>query len=135
MAIVDFNLDPTERQLKQFGGVCVLALPLIAWLWTRNFTTVGWAAGVGVLLCGLGLAAPRLLKPIFIALIIITIPIGFVVGELAMLLIWFGVFLPLAVVFRMMGRDSLNRRCDDKSETFWQKRSAPAEVRRYYRQW
>lgn len=135
MAIVQFNTNPSDRQLKQFGAVCVVALPLISWLWTRNATVAAWAGAVGILLCGTGFLLPRALKPIFIGLTIITIPIGFVIGELAMLLIWFGVFLPLAVLFRMMGRDSLSRRSANDDESFWRRREAPSDIRRYYRQW
>lgn len=135
MALLDFNFHPTNRQLRQFGAVCTVALPLVTWLWTKNPQAAGWAAGIGFLLCGVGLVLPRLLKPVFVGLTIATIPIGLVVGELAMLLIYFGLFLPMAILFRMIGRDSLDRRTvSTDSATFWKPRSAPSSIRKYYQQ-
>ena len=135
MAIVELNSDPTERQLRQFGGVCVVALPLVSWLWLRDPVIAAWAAGIGVLLCGIGLAAPKMLKPVFIGLMVLTIPIGIIVGELAMLLIYFGVFLPLAIVFKITGRDAMDRKPAQNSESFWKERKQPDNVGRYYQQW
>ncbi len=134
MALIDFNAQPTDRQLRQFGVICVSALPTITWLWTQNAVATGWAGGIGVLLCGLGLLLPQLLKPVFVGLMIITMPIGMVVGELAMLLIYFGLFLPMAIVFRMIGRDSLQRRSGHNEKTFWQKRNPVSSIRKYYQQ-
>ena len=134
MALIEFHSNPSDRQLKQFGAVCVIALPLIVWLWSRNTSAAAWAAGIGAVLCVAGLVSPKLLKPVFIGLSVVTIPIGLVVGELAMLLIWFGLFLPMAVLFRILGRDALQRRSAGESETFWQKRHPPSDVGKYYQQ-
>ena len=53
MAMFDFNFSPSNRQLRQFGAVCMVAVPLVAWLWTGDAVIVGWAAAVGVTLCGI----------------------------------------------------------------------------------
>lgn len=135
MALVEFNADPTDRQLKQFGGVCVLALPLVAWLWTGSSGTVLVAAGAGAVLCAIGMVAPGILKPVFVGLTILTIPIGMLVGELALLLIYFGVFLPLGLVFRITGRDSMQRKPASDAETYWEQRTPVKDARRYYQQW
>lgn len=135
MALLDFNFNPSHRQLRQFGAVCTVALPLATWAWTKDLSAVAWAAGIGALLCGIGYVLPRLLKPIFVGLTIVTIPIGLVVGELAMLLIYFGLFLPMAIVFRMLGRDALDRRtAKPDSTTLWKPRSSPSSIRKYYQQ-
>ena len=134
MALVDLNFNPSNRQLRQFGAICVVALPALTWIWTRNPIYASWAAGLGIALCLLSLVSPRLAKPIFIGLTIVTIPIGLVVGELTMLLIYFGVFLPMAIVFRIIGRDSLQRRSGVAKTSYWQKRTPVSSIRRYYQQ-
>ncbi len=134
MAILDFNFNPSHRQLRQFGAICLVAVPLVAWLWTGNAVIVGWAAVVGFVLCGTGLFVPGFLKPLFLGLTIITLPIGLVVGEAAMLLIYFGVFLPMSIVLRIVGRDSLRRRSQAGEESHWQQRKQPTGVRNYYHQ-
>ena len=134
MAMFDVNFNPTNRQLRQFGAICLVALPFVAWLWTDNVVIAGWAGAVGLVLCGIGLVAPRSLRPVFLGLTIVTLPIGLVAGEAAMLLIYFGLFLPMAIVLRMAGRDSLSRRSQAGKKTFWQERKQPTSVRNYYHQ-
>lgn len=134
MALLEMNLQPSDRQLRQFGMLSLALMPFIAWLWTASLTAFAWAFGVGLILCGLGLWRPGLLKPVFLGLMFVTLPIGLVVGELAMLLIYLGLFLPMAVVFRMLGRDALQRKLTKGNDTFWQPRPQPAGSRSYFRQ-
>ena len=134
MALVDLNFNPSSRQLRQFGAICVVALPALTWFWTRNPTNASWAAGLGIAVCLLSLVSPHLIKAVFVGLTIVTIPIGMIVGELTMLLIYFGVFLPMAIVFRIIGRDSLQRRSGVTKTSYWQKRTPVSSIRRYYQQ-
>lgn len=134
MALFEINTQPTDHQLRQFGLICVAAFPLIAWIWFVSTAVIATAALVGAVLGLIGLAAPRYLKPVFIGLILITMPIGLVVGELMMLLIYFGVFLPMALAFRIIGRDALQRRVSTDAKSFWKPRVPPRSVRKYYQQ-
>lgn len=136
MALTKLNLNPTDRHLRQFGGICVFAVPLVAWLWTRDASVAGWCAIASVVIGVAALVKPVLVKPLFVGLTIVTFPIGLVVGELAMLMIYFGAFLPMSLVFRLIGRDSLQRRQGTKSteESLWQTREPAPNVGRYYQQ-
>jgi len=134
MAMFEINTQPTDRQLRQFGLLCIVALPGIVWMWGGGSGLIQAAAFVGTTLGLLGLAAPRLLKPVFVGMIFLTLPIGLIVGELMMLMIYFGLFLPMALVFRIIGRDALQRRASGDAESFWQPRTPPRSVRKYYQQ-
>ncbi len=134
MALLEFNIAPSPRQLRQFGAACAVAIPLVAWLWSRSVPTTGWAAVAGAVVCGVGYVLPSALKPLFVGLSVLALPIGLIVGELALLLMFAGVFLPMALVFRIIGRDALHRRAPENGDSFWRKRSAPPESRSYYRQ-
>ena len=135
MKLVEMNWEPTDRQLKQFGVIALVALPALAWFWSGgNLTAVSISGGVGALLAGLGLLVPRSLKPIFVGLCVLCIPIGIVVGELAMLVIYFGLFLPMAILFRIISRDRLKRRFDRQAETYWEPKRQPSGPASYYRQ-
>ncbi|MCA9011474.1 MAG: hypothetical protein KDB01_17095 [Planctomycetaceae bacterium] len=134
MALFHINLAPSNRQLFQFGCICLVAAPLMAWLWTRNTEAVIWAGAGGAVLFGIGCVSPGSLRPVFVGMMIVTQPIGLVAGELAMLLIYFGLFVPMAIMLRIMGRDSLNRRFQTNEQTFWRARKQPKNVRTYYHQ-
>jgi hypothetical protein len=56
------------------------------------------------------------------------------VGELAMLLIYFGVFLPIGLLFRAAGRDALQRRFDPSQNSYWQAKKQPHDIASYFRQ-
>ena len=134
MKLVEVNWDPTNRQLRQFGGLCLLALPLVSWLWGGDEQIVGILAMVGLLLAIAGFACPRTVKPAFIGLTVVAAPIGFLIGELAMLLVYLGVFLPIGLVFRVLNRDALQLKSDRRSKTYWQAKKPPGNAADYYRQ-
>ena len=134
MAIFEINTQPADRQLKQFGLICVVAIPVAVWMWGGQSSAliVGGIAGVALGL--VGLISPRLLKPVFVTLVFLTFPIGLIVGELIMLTIYFGLFLPMALMFRIIGRDALQRRASTDAVSFWSPRTSPTSVRKYYQQ-
>jgi len=136
MKIVSINFHPEPRQLRQFGLVALVAIPLLCWLWSggsQAVTAVGAALGVG---CGvLGLALPRALKPVFILLSLVAYPIGLVVSELLILIVFVGLFVPVGLVFRLLRRDVLNLGFDPHAETYWQPKWQPTDVTSYLRQW
>ena len=134
MKLIEFNWSPTSRQLRQFSILCALLLPLIGWLWGASGSTVGILGGVGLFIAVLGLAIPAAVKPVFILLTLITAPIGLVVGEIAMLLIFFGVFLPIALLFRVLRRDELQRTLDRNAPSYWQEKKQARDVASYFRQ-
>ena len=136
MALANLNLNPTDRHLRQFGGICVFAVPMVAWIWTRDTSIAAWCAAGSVAIGVAAFVKPVLVKPLFVGLTIATFPIGLVVGELAMLLIYFGAFLPMSLIFRLIGRDSLQRRQGTKSveQSLWQARKQTSGVKIYYQQ-
>ncbi|MFC1757375.1 hypothetical protein ACFL2H_01230 [Planctomycetota bacterium] len=134
MKLVEVNWQPTNRQLRQFGVICLFALPAIAWFWGGGRDLIAAFAAVGGVLAVGGMTLPFLLKPIFIALMVVTTPIGIVVGELAMMLIYFGCFLPMGILFRILRRDSLHRNLEPGKTTYWSAKKKPTSVASYYRQ-
>jgi hypothetical protein len=134
MTLIEINWKPTDRQLRQFGCICLVALPLVAWLWGGGPRLIVGLAVAGGLLAAAGWAWPQVLRPVFLALSLMATPIGLLLGELAMLLIYFGVFLPIGLVFRVIGRDALGRRFEPEASSYWQPKKQPRDVASYYRQ-
>lgn len=138
MALIDINTNPSRKQLRQFGLLSLLSLPLAAWLWTGLSVFAAWALAVGFCLALIGQFAPRILRPVFIGLILITAPIGIVVTEVILLLAFFGLFLPLSLLFRLLGRDALQRHQwphRGAIRSYWVARPGRPRARNYYRQW
>ncbi len=134
MKLVEINWNPSARQLRQFAGIGLLALPLLGYFWTHNLTVVGWLAALAAVIALAGWFKPALIKPLFLGLTLIAAPIGMLLGELAMLLVYFGMFLPVGLVFRLLGRDELQLKADRGATTYWQPKKQPKDVASYYRQ-
>ena len=39
MKLVEINWNPTDRQLRQFGMIALVALPALGWLWSGRYAT------------------------------------------------------------------------------------------------
>jgi hypothetical protein len=144
MALVEINWNPRDRQLRQFGLITLVALPLVSWA-LNHFAAPAEMSGAGaaIIAClviagvalGLaGLIAPRALRPSFVGLQLLAWPIGLVMSELLMLVVYFGLFAPTALWFRLIGRDVLQRRVDHSAPSYWSARPAVTDVQRYFRQ-
>ena len=134
MALLSSNTDPTKRQLKQFGCTLLIVAVMATWWMTRSGEWTAIAGLAGAIIAGLSLIRPIWLKPIFVGMVLVTTPIRFVIGELILLVIYFGIFFPLAMLFRIIGRDTLARRQQNQPNTYWQSRSKQPSVESYFRQ-
>jgi hypothetical protein len=135
MALVQLNWNPENRQLKQFGWFSLIMLPFLAWLWGATTFVISICLGIGALFALLGMAVPSVLKPVFLGLSLILMPLGLVVGEILMLLVFLLVFLPIGLVFRMMGRDRLQLSINRSQTSYWQPKEIPSRKERYFRQY
>ncbi len=133
MSLMDINWRPATKQVREFAAACAVLLPVLGWWWGAGAVVV-WLAGLGVVLFAASWLAPRAVAPLFVAASLLAAPIGFVVGELAMLAVFFGVVTPLGVVLRWFGRDKLHRGSPGRQVSYWRRKSPPKDTASYYRQ-
>lgn len=141
MKLVEMNFSPSDRQLRQFGLTAMVALPLLGWLWGGdgplevNPITVGITGAIGAVLATVGLLWPPAIKPVFVGLMLLTLPIGMVISEIAMAATFYGLFVPLGLFFWLIGRDVLELKFDRQATTYWQRKKRPTDDASYLRQW
>lgn len=135
MSLIEINWSPTPKQLRQFGGLCLIVMPLVGWLWGASFNSIVVLLGCAAGIAGLAWFQPQWVRPLFVGLILLAAPIGMIVGELAMLLIYFGIFLPISLLFRIARRDGLQLRIDRSAESYWQSKLEPKDISSYYRRY
>ena len=82
MAMVEINWNPTNRQLRQFGIICLFALPLLGWIWGAELSTLGWLGLVGLALALVGVVAPQAMRAVFLALSVVTTQFGMVLAKM-----------------------------------------------------
>jgi hypothetical protein len=134
--MMPINWTPDRKTLGEFAEAGMFALGMVA-APLAYFRGHAWIAGglwVGaVVLRVVGLARPSWLRPVFLGLTLATWPIGWVVSRVALAVLYFAVFTPIALVFRIMGRDALQKSFDPKAKTYWEPYRPNRGLERYLR--
>jgi hypothetical protein len=136
MTLASIQWRPDRSTLAGFSEVGLFALGMVAapLAYFRGHPTLAaclWVAAVVVRL--VGLARPGWLGPAFVGLSLVTFPIGWVVSNLAMALVYHLVFTPIALAFRLVGRDALKRELDPAAPTYWEPYNPDRGLERYLR--
>ena len=126
---------PSARTLRQFAGLWLVCVGLLAW---RCGLGSGHVAGLalGALALGAGVSGllrPAWVRPLFVALTVATLPLGWAVSNLLLLIVFFGLFTPIGLSFRLLGRDVLERRFRPDRDSYWEPKAQPADLARYFR--
>ncbi len=133
----DIQFRPPEKTLRQF-----------AWLWLAFF--VGLATWEGIVrqrsslaaafaalalsVGPLGIVRPYTLRPIYVAWMVLAFPIGWTVSQAILALMFYGLFTPIGLIFKIIGRDPLHRARVPSLESYWSAKPTPDNPRRYFRQ-
>ncbi len=137
MSLVEINWRPDRKTLSEFSEAWMFALGMLA-APLAYFRGHPWLAGAfwGLAVAGrvVGLVRPSWLKPVFLGLTLLTWPIGLVVSNVVLALLYYGVFTPIALVFRVMGRDALKRRFEPEATSYWEPYSPGGQLDRYLKQ-
>lgn len=136
MKLIEFSWKPSDRQLRQFG-LCAAAVLAGA---GSLFGSSNLSLVMALVVCGLsvalvGLVRPRWLRPLFVAASLLALPIGLVVGEVMQWLVFAVVVCPLALLMRLVRRDSLQRNFDRDVPSYWQPKRQPTGLAGYFRPW
>ncbi len=146
MAMIEIDWNPPRRILRNFGLIGLVAFGVMGAL-------IYWQVGPGkvvpagaatltatflwVTAVHFGVFAavvPALLRPVYVVLTVVTYPIGFVLSYVVMGLIFYGVIVPIGLIFKIVGRDAMHRRFDPSAPTYWIRRCPPDSAKRYFRQ-
>ena len=146
---IDVDWKPASRKLRQFALASLLGFPLIGLLLEKllpltgiaavtalaasaNFILVG--AATGALVCLLGLILPKIILPVYVALVALVLPIGLALSFLLIPLIYYGVFTPIALGLKILGKDPLDRTLR-RGHSYWIKRKPAPAPAQYYKQY
>ena len=133
----DIPLAPPNRILCQFAALWIVLLTgLACWHgFFRDRHVLAIALAVLAFTVGpLGLLKPQAIRWIFVGLMVVTFPIGWVVSRFVLACLFYGIFTPVGLVFRLMGRDALLRRHRPDVPTYWSAKLAAASPKSYLRQ-
>ena len=133
----DSPFNPTDRMLRQFAVIWIVFFGAIA-AWQEAHHHRHAVAVVLTLLAvtigPLGLVWPRGIRPVFVGWIAVTYPIGWSVSRIVLGTIFFGLFTPVAALFRLIGRDELGLKPQPQATTYWLAKPHTTDKANYLRQ-
>ncbi|GAC1467061.1 MAG: hypothetical protein NVSMB9_08280 [Isosphaeraceae bacterium] len=132
----DIRFSPSDRLVRQFAAAGVLALVAAAARLAPRHP--GWASAALGTALALGLAGwlrPRVVRPLYLGAMVAAFPIGWLTSWVMLGAVYYGLFTPLAVAFRLLGRDPLARRGPAPGGSYWRPKPPPGDPSRYLRQY
>lgn len=125
-----------DRTLRQFqiGWVFVFGSLAVYHACVQRHPML--AAGLGGAAVGgavVGWLAPAVFRRVYLVSMLLTRPLGWVVSQAALVLMFFAVLTPLALAFRVFRRDRLRLTKPRHVSSFWRDRNGPPDLRRYFR--
>ncbi len=133
----DIQFRPTSKTLRQFAWLWLICFSgLAAWeVLGRDHRTFAVVLGTLALAGGLvGINRPQNVRPIYVAWMVLAFPIGWTMSQVILGLMFYGVFTPIALIFRMIGRDPLHRARQPSLASYWAPKAISADPRSYFRQ-
>ena len=130
------SFRPDAKQLRQFAWIALPGFCLFGWMALRATGSTNLALGLaafGAVLAVVGSLVPRAVLPIYLAMMVLAYPIGFVVSEVLLRAIYYGAFTPVALLFRVIRRDPLRLR-KPQVDSYWTRRRERNDPLGYFRQ-
>jgi len=138
MSLIEINFRPDKKQLRSFGLIAIIACSLIfAFLFLYKKVALPLSAVplfIGIIIFLSSLFSYRLTRLIYLGLMFLALPIGLAVSFLLMTAFYLLIITPLALLFRIAGRDVLKRSFDSKAKTYWIAHKQCDSNERYFRQ-
>jgi hypothetical protein len=135
--MIAIQWNPDRKQLRQFAALWFPAFcALVGWLVGTKTgqwggVQVAWAVAAGIAI--MGVLHPPAIRPVFVGLILVTYPIGWVVSHLLLGAIFFGLFLPIGLALRWTGHDPLQLKIP-RGNSLWKTPVGKTDAASYLRQ-
>jgi hypothetical protein len=132
----DIPRNPSRKTLRQFAAAWIVFCGLLA---ARSYRhghhTLAFGLAMAALIVGVpGLIIPACVRWIFVGWMTLAFPIGWLISQLMMAVMFYVILTPVALIFRIRGRDLLQRKRTANRTTYWLPKRPPEDVRSYFRQ-
>jgi hypothetical protein len=137
MNLLELKEPLASKMLRQFAAAWMVFFAGIAfWFGLHRgnpklgvyFAMLAVAVGVP------GLIWPKAMRPVFRLALAVSWPLGWMISHLMLALVFGAVFIPLGLVFRLIGRDALLLRVDRRRESYWLPKPQPV-LKNYFTQY
>jgi uncharacterized protein YjeT (DUF2065 family) len=132
----DLPFRPSEQKLRRFGVAGLVIFTMLAgWQYVQERPVLASCLlALAIVFGALALAHPAALRPVFVGLMVVGFPVNWLLSHVMLGVIFYCLFTPIAILFKLIGRDVLARRGPSPHETYWADKPRAEGVRSYFRQ-
>jgi hypothetical protein len=135
--VIELTGRPSRHDLRWFGFIVPVFFAVVGSIAGFRFDAFGTAYvlwGLGAILTVVYVAVRPLRIPFYLGWMRLFFPLGFAVSHLVLILLYYGVVTPIAVMMRLVGYDPLRRKRDRRASTYWVEHRTGGDPSRYLRQ-
>jgi Saxitoxin biosynthesis operon protein SxtJ len=132
----DVVAAPSPKVLRQFAGLCLVVFGSLAALalWRHHTSTATIViTGLGIATGLVGLLRPMAIRWVYSGWMMAVFPVGWTVSRLMLAALFYLIFTPVALLFRLSGRDVLHLSKKDPASD-WTAKPEATNVDQYFRQ-
>jgi len=111
MSLIEIDWNPKSKQLQDFGKIALVMTVIISLLlYLLKGVAIQWLliiCAFGLMVFIISMISLKLTKMIYLGMILLTMPIGWIVSFIVLAVFYYLLLTPLGVFFRLIGRDPL----------------------------
>ncbi len=116
-------MTPSKKDLVTFELIWAFIFMVIALYPLIHSEAIRlWSVIVSITFILIAFIAPSLLTGFYKIWVKFGELIGGVISKLILLLLFYAIFTPVALVLKLLGKDLLHKRLDSKASTYWEER-------------
>ena len=138
MAIVNINLDPSEKDLRWFPVVMLVFFGLIGAIAYFQFESPRVGGGLwcfGALFAAVYWLVAPFRRPLYGAWMRLVAPVGSVVSYVILGVVFYCILTPMGVLLRVAGRDVMERKFDFEKPSYWCEHRTGGDKASYFKQY
>lgn len=131
--MLEINRNPSKGDLRWFGLILGVVLFVIGrGSYPSLASTIIWT--VAAVFVVVYYAIPPARTPLFVGFMYAVFPIGWVVSNAILVVVYYLVMTPIGLVMRLVGRDPMERKLRPDLPTYWEERPGEEDPLRYFKQ-
>ncbi|MCB1088870.1 MAG: hypothetical protein KDM63_17675 [Verrucomicrobiae bacterium] len=141
----EINWKPDGGELRKFAISLIIGFPIIAvvfflvkWLKAGELPALKFFLMLGGIGAGAGMVClliPFIARPLYYVWYGLAACIGIVVANVLFGVLFYGIFTPLGLVMRLIGRDALGLKSQQKASSYWMDAPPPPKPSSYFSQY
>ena len=120
------KLDQSKKSLRNFAlivGTFFIILGILNFFWGEAKSNSLLLSSISLLFIILGLTYPKILKYIHFVWMMLALAMGYFLSRIILTIVFYIAITPIALIFRLIGKDVLDRKINKKTDSYWKKRA------------